>query len=216
VVAKSSVFDLQQSTAQDDAMNQTTAYWGCCGNKKPWHKEGCQDSRRVADEAAWKLGDEPLPKPEMTTTQELIERLHWEADNKGLPPFDGWGWLHQAAAELTRLRAEDAYNTDIIARLADKLTAAEASEAEARAKIAEQLIEIARLTGRISPDAKAIANSLRQWSDEDVRIATGQLPPLEHRQKTMGYIAARYIEALWMNFEKAEAERDALRQVIQQ
>jgi len=70
--------------------------------------------------------------------------------------------------------------------------------------------EVARLTERISPDAKAIAESLRQWSDEDVRIASGQLPPLEHRQKTMGYIAARYIEALWLNFERAEARIAAL------
>ena len=106
------------------------------------------------------------------------------------------GMLSQAAAALAELRDRNAELAKTAQREVDNALKAEA--------------EVARLTERISPDAKAIAESLRQWSDEDVRIASGQLPPLEHRQKTMGYIAARYIEALWLNFERAEARIAAL------
>jgi FtsZ-binding cell division protein ZapB len=36
---------------------------------------------------------------------ELVGRLTFEAYNKGLPPFDGWEWLHEAANAIVQLQA---------------------------------------------------------------------------------------------------------------
>jgi hypothetical protein len=47
------------------------------------------------------------PSPDVA----LVERLRWEASNRGLPPFDGWGWLSKAADAIERLTAELAERT---------------------------------------------------------------------------------------------------------
>ena len=70
-------------------------------------------------------------------TEQLIERLDWEADNRGLPPFDGWGWLHEAAA---RLREQEAEIARLEAALLDAMRGF-ASQAELREKAEAELTE---------------------------------------------------------------------------
>jgi hypothetical protein len=69
-----------------------TAFWGCCGARKPEHKDGCNNPARVA---------------ETTTTQDLVERLRRDAVTHKAQGWDGDAQFYELiAAEIERLQAE--------------------------------------------------------------------------------------------------------------
>ena len=104
----------------------------------------------------------------------LVERLHWEADNRGLPPFDGWGWLHDAAAALAELQAENARviaEGEIVCnsyveenqRLFDR---AEAEVARLKARVEQRDKQIAVYNSGGFADADALAEKFITLTDE--------------------------------------------------
>jgi hypothetical protein len=72
-----------------------TDFWGCCGARKPGHKEGCTDPRREPDTTA--------------ATDDLIERLQRMGERTTRHDYDigdYWNAVGEAAAALREQKVE--------------------------------------------------------------------------------------------------------------